>query len=100
MGMVTKSRELAEANGWFMARQFENLANADVHERTTAREIMDAFDGEKLDYFVSGYGTGGTLTGVARPARRAADTKIIKTEQTVQRYSPMARKSVGARIRE
>ena len=43
MGMVTKCRELAEANGWFMARQFENPANADIHERTTAREIMDAF---------------------------------------------------------
>ena len=81
MGMVTKSRELAEANGWFMARQFENPANADVHERTTAREIMDAFDGEKLDYFVSGYGTGGTLTGVARVLRaERPDTKIITTE--------------------
>jgi cysteine synthase A len=81
MGMVTKCRELAEANGWFMARQFENPANANVHERTTAREIMDAFDGEKLDYFVSGYGTGGTLTGVARVLRaERPDTKIITTE--------------------
>ena len=96
MGMVTKCRELAEANGWFMARQFENPANADVHERTTAREIMDAFDGEKLDYFVSGYGTGGTLTGVARVLRaERPDTKIITTEPDGARYSPMAaRKSV------
>ena len=81
MGMVTKCRELAEANGWFMARQFENPANADVHERTTAREIMDAFEGEQLDYFVSGYGTGGTLTGVARVLRaERPETKIITTE--------------------
>ena len=81
MGMVTKCRELAEANGWFMAKQFENPANAEVHERTTAREIMDAFEGEQLDYFVSGYGTGGTLTGVARVLRaERPDTKIITTE--------------------
>ena len=81
MGMVTKCRELAEANGWFMARQFENPANADVHERTTAREIMDTFEGEKLDYFVSGYGTGGTLTGVARVLRaERPNTRIIATE--------------------
>jgi cysteine synthase A len=81
MGMVAKARELAEANGWFMARQFENPANADVHERTTAREIMDAFEGERLDYFVSGYGTGGTITGVARVLRaERPDTKIVTTE--------------------
>jgi cysteine synthase A len=64
-----------------MARQFENPANANIHERTTAREIMDAFDGEQLDYFVSGYGTGGTLTGIARVLRaERPDTKIITTE--------------------
>ena len=81
MGMVAKARELAEANGWFMARQFENPANADTHEQTTAREIMSAFDGERLDYFVSGYGTGGTLTGIARVLRaERPDTKIITTE--------------------
>jgi len=81
MGMVAKARELAEANGWFMARQFENPANANVHERTTAREIMAAFEGERLDYFVSGYGTGGTITGVARVLRaERPETKIITTE--------------------
>ena len=82
MGMVTKCRELAEANGWFMARQFENPANADIHERTTAREIMNAFEGEQLDYFVSGYGTGGTHDGhVARVLRaERPETKIITTE--------------------
>jgi cysteine synthase A len=81
MGMVTKARELAETNGWFMARQFENPANADTHENTTAREIMSAFEGERLDYFVSGYGTGGTLTGIARVLRaERPDTQIITTE--------------------
>ena len=51
-------------NGWFLARQFETEANADIHEATTAREIINDFDGEKLDYFVTGYGTGGTVSGV------------------------------------
>jgi len=81
MGMVTKTRELAAANDWFMARQFENPANANIHERTTATEIMSAFQDERLDYFVSGYGTGGTLTGIARVLRaERPDTKIITTE--------------------
>ena len=81
MGMVTKARELAEANGWFMTRQFENPANANIHEQTTAHEIMAAFENERLDYFVSGYGTGGTLTGVARVLRaQRPETKIITTE--------------------
>src|SRR5471030_55020 len=60
-GMVDKANELAAAHGWFRTRQFENEANADMHERTTAREIIDAFAGERLDYWVTGYGTGGTL---------------------------------------
>src|SRR4051794_25640751 len=63
-GMVDKTIELAREHGWFMTRQFENDANPDIHERTTAREIMADFAGETLDYWVTGYGTGGTLQGV------------------------------------
>ena len=73
VGMVNKTIELAKAHGWFMTRQFENEANADIHSRTTAREILDDFAGQRLDYWVTGYGTGGTVKGVARSAceRRA-----------------------------
>lgn len=79
-GMYQKARELAEQNGWFLARQFETAANAEIHEATTAREILADFAG-KLDYFVSGYGTGGTLTGVSRVLRRESPaTRIILTE--------------------
>src|SRR5438067_3297046 len=81
MGMVRKAIELAETNGWFMTRQFENEANADMHSRTTAREIVDDFKGEKLDYWVTGFGTGGTLKGVSRVlAKEMPDTKIIVCE--------------------
>lgn len=80
-GMYQKAAELAEENGWFFARQFETKANADIHEATTAREIMNDFKGTKLNYFVSGYGTGGTITGVSRVLRRESpETKIILTE--------------------
>ena len=80
-GMVEKAKELAEKHGWFMTRQFENEANPDMHERTTAREIMDDFKGEKLDYWVTGFGTGGTLTGVSRVLKNESpDTKIIVCE--------------------
>lgn len=65
-GMLAKAVELAEAHGWFLCRQFENEANADVHSRTTAREILDDFADERLDAWVTGFGTGGTLKGVAR----------------------------------
>ncbi|MDZ7627570.1 MAG: cysteine synthase A [Parvularculaceae bacterium] len=83
-GMVAKARELAAKHGWFQTRQFENPANPDIHERTTAREIIDDFKGERLDYWVTGYGTGGTLTGVARVLRRERpDTKIIVSEPDV-----------------
>src|SRR5262244_4187647 len=79
--MVTKAVELAETHGWFLTRQFENEANADFHSRTTAREIVSDFSGEKLDYWVTGYGTGGTLKGVARVlAKERPDTKIIVCE--------------------
>src|SRR5208282_1150137 len=66
IGMVAKANELAHAHGWFLTRQFENEANADMHSRTTALEIIDDFKGERLDYWVTGFGTGGTLKGVAR----------------------------------
>jgi len=80
-GMYQKAKELAEANGWFLASQFETPANADIHENTTAREILGDFDGDRLDYFVSGYGTGGTVSGVGRVLRKERpDTKIILTE--------------------
>ena len=65
-GMVAKARELAEKHGWFLTRQFENEANADIHVRTTAEEILADFDGRRLDWFVTGAGTGGTLKGVAK----------------------------------
>lgn len=80
-GMYVKAKELAEQNGWFLASQFETSANADIHENTTAREIMADFDGERLDYWVTGYGTGGTISGVARVLRKERpNTKIILTE--------------------
>lgn len=80
-GMYQKAVELAEANGWFLAHQFESAANADIHESTTAQEILADFAGGRLDYFVSGYGTGGTVTGVARVLRALRpETKIILTE--------------------
>ena len=80
-GMYRKAVELAEANGWFLARQFETDANADIHEATTAREIVADFKGERLDYIVTGYGTGGTVTGLGRVLRKERpETRIILTE--------------------
>src|SRR5471032_1471520 len=66
MGMVNKAQELAKTHGWFLTRQFENESNPDMHSRTTAREIVNDFAGEKLDYWVTGFGTGGTLKDVSR----------------------------------
>jgi cysteine synthase A len=81
MGMYLKAKELADANGWFLARQFETPANATIHENTTGREIVADFKGKKLDYFVTGYGTGGTFTGVGRVLRKEMPrTKIILCE--------------------
>ncbi len=81
LGMVAKAIELAETHGWFLTRQFENEANADMHSRTTAKEILEDFKGERLDYWVTGFGTGGTLKGVARVlAKERPDTKIIVSE--------------------
>jgi cysteine synthase A len=80
-GMLAKAVELAETHGWFLCRQFENEANADMHSRTTAREILDDFAGERLDYWVTGAGTGGTLKGVARVlAKERPETKIVVCE--------------------
>jgi cysteine synthase A len=74
-GMLNKARELADAHGYYLGRQFENEANARVHSETTAREILEDFQGEPLHYFVSGFGTGGTLKGVAQ-GLKAADPAI------------------------
>ncbi len=83
-GMVAKARELAEAHGWFLCRQFENEANADMHSKTTGPEILEDFSGERLDYWVTGAGTGGTLKGVARVLKQARpEIKIIACEPEV-----------------
>jgi len=80
-GMVIKAEALAKKNGWFLTRQFENEANADFHSRTTAREIIKDFDGARLDYWVTGFGTGGTLKGVGRVLQKERpDTKIVLCE--------------------
>ena len=80
-GMLAKAVELAETHGWFLCRQFENESNADAHSRTTAPEILDAFDGLPLDYWVTGFGTGGTLKGVSRVLKeKRPETKIIVCE--------------------
>jgi cysteine synthase A len=81
VGMIRKMEELAAKNGWFMTRQFENEANADYHSKTTAREIVRDFEGQRLDYWVTGFGTGGTLKGVARVlAKERPETKIVVCE--------------------
>ncbi|HEY4368863.1 MAG TPA: cysteine synthase A [Steroidobacteraceae bacterium] len=80
-GMLAKAVELAQAHGWYLCRQFENEANADVHSRTTAQEILADFAGEQLDYWVTGFGTGGTLKGVARVLRQMRPaTRIVAAE--------------------
>src|SRR5215216_1564235 len=101
MGMVRKAIELAETHGWFLTRQFENEANADMHSRTTAREILDDFAGERLDYWVTGFGTGGTLKGVARVlAKERPETKIVVCEPVdapmLTSRMPQERKSDGS----
>ncbi len=81
LGMVNKAKELAEKHGWFLTRQFENEANADVHSNTTAREILRDFKDDGLDYWVSGLGTGGTMRGVSRVLKaQSPRTKIIAAE--------------------
>ncbi|MEO7326861.1 MAG: cysteine synthase A [Dokdonella sp.] len=80
-GMVRIAEELAKKHGWFLARQFQNPANPAYHRQTTAAEILRDFAGRRLDYFVTGWGTGGTLTGVGEVLRLARpDVKIIASE--------------------
>jgi cysteine synthase A len=80
-GMVRKAEELAKKHGWFLARQFENEANPAYHRQTTGPEILQDFAGKRLDYFVTGWGTGGTLTGAGQVLRSARpDLKIVACE--------------------
>src|SRR6188472_4341724 len=80
-GMVRKAKELAEKHGWFLASQFANPANPAYHRQTTAAEILRDFAGRRLDHFVTGWGTGGTLTGVGEVLRVARpEVKVIATE--------------------
>jgi cysteine synthase len=99
-GMVDKTIELAKKHGWFMTRQFENEANPDFHSRTTAPEILDDFRDIGLDYWVTGYGTGGTLKGVARVlAKESPKTKVIvcepETAALLSSHQPQARNADG-----
>jgi cysteine synthase len=99
-GMYMKAKELADTHGWFLARQFETPANAEIHESTTAQEILADFRGERLDYFVTGYGTGGTVAGVGRLLKKTwPDAKIILSEpsnaQIVGSGTPQQRSADG-----
>jgi cysteine synthase A len=100
-GMVRKTIALAKKNGWFYTRQFENEANADFHSKTTAREIIADFAGERLDYWVTGFGTGGTLKGVGRVlAKERPETKVVVSEPAdapmLTSKTPQERESDGA----
>jgi cysteine synthase A len=80
-GMVRRAAELAEQNGWFQTRQFENLANPEIHRLTTAQEILQDFEGKPLDFVVCGWGTGGTITGVGEAVKnKRTDTHIVAFE--------------------
>jgi cysteine synthase A len=101
MGCYLKATELAEANGWFLARQFETDANAKIHANTTAQEILADFSGSGLDYWVTGYGTGGTFSGVAQVLReKRPETKIILSEpsnaQLIDSGTPQERTADGS----
>jgi cysteine synthase A len=100
-GMLAKAVELAEVHGWFLVRQFENEANADVHTRTTAVEILETFKDDPLDYFVTGFGTGGTLKGTSRVLKeQSPKTKIMVCEpdnsQILGSGIPQARQPDGS----
>ena len=83
-GAYKKAKELADENKWFYARQFENKANANIHESTTGQEIVSDFKETGLDYWVSGYGTGGTFSGVSRSLREfMPETKLVMAEPDV-----------------
>jgi cysteine synthase A len=99
-GMVTKTIELARKHGWYFTRQFENEANPEIHALTTAREIVDDFKDMQLDYWVTGYGTGGTLNGVARVlAKEKPKTRIVICEPAdaplLESGEPQARNADG-----
>jgi len=80
-GMVEKAKELAAEHGWWQSKQFENPANAEMHMKTTAQEILEDFSDISLDYWVTGYGTGGTLNGVSSVLKvKSPETKIIVCE--------------------
>ncbi len=80
-GMVRKAKELAEKHGWFLARQFENEANPAYHRNTTGPEILSDFAGRRLDFWVTGWGTGGTLTGAGEMIKKARpDARVIAAE--------------------
>ncbi len=80
-GMVRRAAELAEAHGWFLARQFENPANPEYHASTTGPEILRDFAGERLDFWVTGWGTGGTLSGAGKVLKAARpELKVVATE--------------------
>lgn len=98
-GMVLKAEELAEKHGWFLARQFETSANAAFHAQTTGPEILSDFAGRSLDYWVTGYGTGGTYSGVGKMIKQARpEVKIILSEPKaaplVTSGAPQERKEV------
>ena len=100
-GMLAKAVELAQTHDWFLVRQFENEANADAHTRTTAEEILTCFEDNPLDYFVTGFGTGGTLKGTSRRLKqKSPDTKIIVCEpdnaQLLGSGIPQAREADGS----
>ncbi len=100
-GMLAKAVELVAKHDWFLVRQFENEANADAHTRTTAEEILASFEGMQLDYFVTGFGTGGTLKGTSRVLKkRSPNTKVIVCEpdntQLLGSGIPQAREADGS----
>lgn len=98
-GMVLKAEELAEKHGWHLARQFETEANAAYHAQTTGPEVLSDFAGKRLDYWVTGYGTGGTFTGAGKVIKAARpDCKVILSEPSaaplVNSGQPQERKTV------
>ena len=100
-GMVNKAAALARKHGWFLARQFENEANAQIHMRTTGPEILEDFRDTTLDYWVTGFGTGGTLNGVARVlTEKSPQTKIVVCEPSdapmLASGAPQARNADGS----
>ena len=98
MGMVTKAAELAKTHGWFLTRQFENEANPDMHSRTTAREIIADFAGERLDYWVTGYGTAARSKVLRAFWRRSAPTPRSSSANRRTRHCSAARPRSSATL--